>query len=219
MSHSSVAGIKRKGIGLSIIVFPIMLLLGFVSHPNIFSFEIITNASEWQAEWRGNFLFHFGHMLVLFAVPLIIVSSVRFMSLLKGSGEWLGFIGGVLGVFGAFMLAVDKGALTLVLTAFQEIPDDQFPGILPALQALLDKDGWLWIVWLFLLLPIGFILQVIGLMKEHLIPKWQGISIIVGLLLLINPDIEIISTTGAFLMCIGLIPIGFRELSGKLEST
>ena len=79
-----------------------MLLLGFVLHPNIFSFEIITEATEWAEEWRGNFLFHFGHLLVLFAVPLIIVSSLRFMSLLKGKGEWYGFVGAVLGVFGAF---------------------------------------------------------------------------------------------------------------------
>jgi hypothetical protein len=132
MANQQIAFIKRVGVGLSVIIFPIMLLLGFISHPNIFSFDIITDAAIWAEEWRGNFLFHFGHLLVLFAVPLIIVSSVRFMSVLKGRGEWYGFIGGVLGVFGAFMLAVDKGSLTLVLTAFQTIPEDQFIGIFPA---------------------------------------------------------------------------------------
>jgi len=194
-----------------------MLLLGFILHPNIFSFDIITNATEWAEEWHGNFLFHFGHLLVLFAVPLIIVTSIYFMSLLKRNGIWYGFIGGVLGVFGAFMLAVDKGALTLVLTAFQTLSDEQFINILPALQSLLDKAGWLWITWMFLFLPIGFILQTIGLIKEKIIPKWQGMCIIIGLLLLINPDIEIISTVGAALMCIGFIPMGIRELKGTLK--
>jgi len=88
---------------------------------------------------------------------------------------------------------------------------------MPALQTLLDKAGWLWIVWLFLLLQIGFILQTIGLIKEKLVPKWQGVFIIVGLLLLINPDIEIISTAGAILTCIGFIPIGIRELNGTFK--
>ena len=134
------------------------------------------------------------------------------MSLLQRSGRWFGFVGAFLGVFGAFMLAVDKGALTLVLTAFQTLPDEQFIQILPALQSILDKEGWLWITWLFLTLPIGFIIQAIGLMKENIIPRWQGFCIITGLLLLINPDIEIISTLGATLMCIGFIPIGMREL-------
>jgi len=215
MEYRNLKWIKQVGTALSIVLFPIMLLLGFISHPNIFSFEIITDATEWAEEWRGNFIFHFGHLLVLFAVPLIIVTSVHFMSLLKGRGEWYGFIGGVLGVFGVFMLAVDKGALTLGLTAFQTLPDEQFIDILPALQALLDKAGWLWICWLFLFLPLGFILQTIGLIKAKIIPKWQGVSIIIGLLLLINPDIEVISSVGATLMCIGFIPIGIRELKGK----
>jgi hypothetical protein len=218
MKYSNLGLVKRVGTGLSVVVFPIMLLFGFVLHPNIFSFARITTATEWAVEWRGNFLFHFGHLLVLLAVPLVIVTCVRFMSLLNGRGAWFGFIGGVLGVFGAFMLAVDKGALTLGLTAFQTLPDGEFAGALPALQALLDKAGWLWILWLFLLLPFGMILQVIGLLKERTIPKWQGIVIIIGLLLLINPDIEIISSVGAALMAIGFVPIGIRELKGTLEN-
>jgi len=216
MKNQRIESLKQIGSGLSIIIFPIMLLLGFLSHPNFFSFGIVTNATEWAEEWRGIFLFHFGHLLVLFAVPLIIVASVRFMALLQDRGAWLGFIGGVLGVFGAFMLAVDKGSLTLVLTAFQTLPDEQFNNITPALQALLDKAGWLWIVWLFGLLIVGFILQALGLIVAKIIPRWQGVLIIIGLLLLINPDIEIISSVGEILMCIGLIPIGIRELKGTL---
>lgn len=161
-------------------------------------------------------LFHFGHLLVLFAVPPIIVAVIRFMSLARERGAWHGFIGGALGLYGAFMLAVDKGALTLVLTAFQTVPDDQFDGIIPALQTLLDRAGWLWITWTFIALPLGVIVQMIGLLREKIIPGWQGGSIIIGLLLLINPDIEIISSIGALLMCIGLVPIGMRELRGIL---
>ena len=209
---------KRIGSGLAIIIFPIMLLLGFILHPNFFSLGMVANVTEWAEEWRGIFLFHFGHLLVLFAVPLIIAASVRFMALLRDRGAWLGFIGGVLGVFGAFMLAVDKGALTLVLTAFQTLPDEQFNNITPALQTILDRAGWLWITWLYALLIPGFILQTFGLIREKIIPTWQGVLIIIGLLLLLNPDIEIISSTGAILMCIGFIPIGVRELKGTLRT-
>jgi hypothetical protein len=62
---------------------------------------------------------------------------------------------------------------------------------------------------------IGGILQAIGLIKEKVISKWQGVSIIIGLLLLINPDIELISTVGATLMCIGYIPWGIKELKRR----
>ena len=54
-------------------------------------------------------------------------------------------------------------------------------------------------------------------MNEIVIAKWQGIMIIIGLLLLINPDIELISTVGATLMCIGYIPWGIKELKQKLQ--
>jgi hypothetical protein len=40
----------------------------------------------------------------------------------------------------------------------------------------------------------------------------QGVCIIVGLLLLNNPDIELISATGALLMCAGYIPWGLKIL-------
>jgi hypothetical protein len=218
MKNQKVEYAKRVGSGLAIILFPIMLLLGFILHPNFFSLGMVENVAEWAEEWRGIFLFHFGHLLVLFAVPLIIAASVRFMTLLQDRGAWLGFIGGILGVFGAFMLAVDKGALTLVLTAFQTLPDEQFNSITPALQTLLDRAGWLWITWLYALLIPGFILQTLGLIREKIIPTWQGVIIIIGLLLLGNPDIEIISSVAAILMCIGFIPMGVRQLKGTLRT-
>jgi hypothetical protein len=215
-SPVAIDALKRLGAGLCIILFPVMLLLGFLSHPDLLSLELTKDVTSWTTEWRGNFMFHLGHLLVLFAVPPIVVAVLRFMSLARERGAWLGFIGGVLGVFGAFMLAVDKGALTLVLTAFQTVPSDQFEGIRPALQALLDRAGWLWITWAFVALPLGVVVQMIGLLRERIIPPWQGVSIIIGLLLLINPDVEIVSSVGAALMCIGLIPMGLRELRGAL---
>ena len=115
-----------------------------------------------------------------------------------------------LAVFGAFMLAVDKGALTFVLTAFRNLPNAEFAASKPAIEAIFMRGGWLWITWLFVVLPLGVILQMVGLMIEGTIPRWQGAVTIVGLLLLLNPDIEIISTVGALLMCAGLIPLGVR---------
>jgi hypothetical protein len=49
-------------------------------------------------------------------------------------------------------------------------------------------------------------------MKENVIQKWQGVFIITGLILLLNPDIELISSVGSALMCIAYIPWGIKEL-------
>ena len=202
--------------GVSIVTFPFMLLVGFASHPDILSVSVVADPATWILDWRGNTWFHIGHLMVMFAVPFIIFACFKLSSFLHGRGAWYGFVGAVLGVFGAFLLAVDKGALTFVLTAFKDMSDAQISAISPALDAIFNRDGWLWITWGYVALPVGFILITIGLLREGVIPRWQGYCIILGLALLLNPDIEIISTAGALLMCVGFVPIGLRVFSGRL---
>ena len=208
--------LKEIGAGLCIIAFPVMLLIGFVTHPNIMSFAMVTDYADWAEEWRGSFMFHFGHLIVMLAVPVIIVACIRLMAMLDGPRAWYGFIGGILGVFGAFMLAVDKGALTFVLTAFRELPQAEFEVSTPAIQSIFERSGWLWITWGFVTLPIGFIVLATGLIRQGAVPTWQGVCMIVGLILLLNPDIEIISSAGALLMCVGFIPLGARIAGAAL---
>jgi hypothetical protein len=83
---------------------------------------------------------------------------------------------------------------------------------MPFLRVIVSKEGLLFIVWLLFALVTGGIVQIIGLMKENVIQKWQGVFIITGLLLLLNPDIELISSVGSVLMCIAYIPWGIKEL-------
>jgi hypothetical protein len=95
------------------------------------------------------------------------------------------------------------------------LPEAQFQEFVPFLSVIVNKAGLLWVVWLLPLLPIGAAIQALGLMKEKFISKWQGVCIILGLLLLNNPDIEFISAIGASLMCAGYIPWGVKILQNK----
>ena len=204
--------IKQKSFGLSILLYPLMLFIGFVTHPHLLEMEPLHTVEQLVRRFHNNPMYHIGHLIVTFAVPVIIVYFIGTMNSLKGKGKKYGFWGCVIGVFGAFILAVDKGALCLTMSAFDTLPEEQFAEITPLLQVIVSKEGLLFIVWLLFALVIGGIIQVIGLLKEGIIRKWQGILIIVGLLLLINPDIELISTIGSALMCIGYIPWGIKEL-------
>jgi hypothetical protein len=202
--------IKKKGFALSLIAFPIMLLVGFLMHPNLLKLEALQTVEQLVGRFHNQPLYHIGHLIVMFAVPVIMIMLISSMNTLQGKGKKLGFWGGVIGLFGAFILAVDKGALCLVLSAFDTLPEDEFQKFVPFLSVLVNKAGLLWVVWLLPLLPIGASIQAFGLMKEQFISKWQGICIIFGLLLLNNPDIELISSVGAFLMCVGYIPLGLK---------
>lgn len=208
----NIENIKKKSFALSIIVYPVMLFIGFVTHPNLFAMEPLQTVEQLVSRFHNNPMYHIGHLIVTFSVPVIIVYFIGVMNLLQGKGKAMGFWGCVIGVFGAFILAVDKGALCLTMSAFDKLPDDRFTAFIPFLSVIVSKEGLLFIVWLLFALVIGGIMQVIGLMKENIIQRWQGIMIIFGLLLLLNPDIELISSVGSALMCIAYIPWGIKEL-------
>ncbi len=204
--------IKKKGFAISIIAFPLMLLAGFLMHPNLLRLEPLQTVEQLVGRFHRQPMYHIGHFIVMFSVPVIMTMLYGTMNILQGKGKLLGFWGGIIGLFGAFILAVDKGALCLVLSAFDTLPEAQFQEFVPFLGVIVNKAGLLWVVWLLPLLPIGAAIQAFGLMKEQFIGKWNGICIVLGLLLLNNRDIELISSVGAFLMCLGYIPWGVKML-------
>lgn len=207
--------IRTKGFALSLIVFPVMLLTGFVMHPDLLKLEALQTVEQLVTRFHRQPMYHIGHLIVMFAVPVIMIMLIGSMNVLEGIGKPSGFWGGIIGLFGAFILAVDKGALCLMLSAFDTLPEDQFQEFVPFLSVIVNKAGLLWVVWLLPLLPVGASIQAVGLMKEKFISKWQGVCIIMGLLLLNNPDIEFISSIGASLMCVGYIPWGVKLLQAE----
>jgi hypothetical protein len=194
-----------------------MLFIGFITHPNLLAMEPLFTVDQLVGRFHNNPMYHIGHLIVTFTVPVLIIYFIGTMNRLSNEGRMYGFWGGIIGVFGAFILAVDKGALCLVLSAFDTLPEADFQQLAPYLSVIVEKKGYLVIVWLIFTLMIGGSIQIAGLLKEKVIAKWQGYLIIIGLLLLINPDIELISSIGAGLMCIAYIPWGIKELKSIKE--
>jgi hypothetical protein len=105
----------------------------------------------------------------------------------------------------------------LVPSAFDTLPEAIFTQLQPGIEALFSYKGYLFIIWLLPLLPLGFVIQGIGLHISHLIPRWQSIAIIIGALLLANPDIDIISLIGSVILTIGMLPLGLQIIKNKLS--
>jgi hypothetical protein len=207
---------KRLGIGLSFIIFPLIFVFAFGSHPNLLNPHFLGPAELIQ-RLHNNSLLHFGHALVTLCTGLLVVVALHFNNILKNtSNEWWGFIGGVIAILGALILAVDKGALCLTMSAIDTIHEGEFINMAPGLLAMFEKKGWLILINGLMLLPLGFIIQTIGLLKSNSLAKWQNILFLIGVLFIGTPDgVEIINLTAAILMAIALIPYGVNLIRNK----
>ena len=202
----------RIAAGVATILFPVLLTAGFALHPHLFTPRMTTTAAQLVTKFHGQAAFRAGHTIVLAAVPLIIVMFMSVMVSLDGRGRRLGCIGGLIGIVGAVILAADRGALCLVLSAFDSLSGSDFDALSPALQAIVDRRGLLIIFWLLPLLPIGAIIQMVALIREKKVSRALGIVGITGLVLLNNPDLDLVSTIGGVLVCAAYIPLGVRSL-------
>lgn len=214
--NSMINNTKRLGIGLSFIIFPLIFVFAFGSHPNLINPHFLGPAELIQ-RLHNNSLLHFGHALVTLCTGLLVVVALHFNNILKNtSNEWLGFIGGVIAILGALILAVDKGALCLTMSAIDNIHEGEFINMAPGLLAMFAKKGWLILINGLMLLPLGFIIQTIGLLKSNSLAKWQNILFLIGVLFIGTPDgVEIINLTAAILMAIALIPYGVNLIRNK----
>ena len=102
-----IESIKTKSFAISLIAFPVMLLTGFLMHPNLLKLEPLQTVEQLVGRFHNQSMFHIGHLIVMFAVPVIMIALTNFMNVLQGKGKRFGFLSGVIGLSGAFILAVD----------------------------------------------------------------------------------------------------------------
>ena len=208
---SNLDNVKRIGTGLAFILFPMLFIAGFALHPDLLNPHVLS-PKELVLRARHADLMQLGHVLDTFGTVFLVVIALRFMKLRdRGSVAWAGFIGAALAIWGVMMLAALKGALCLTMSAIDTVPDQEFAQMMPGLLAMFSRKGWMVLLWSIALLPIGFAVQVIPLVKTHAIPRWQGILFLIGMFLLATPDgAEIISLTASILMAVGLVPYGIQ---------
>lgn len=206
---------QRIGTGLSFVVFPIVFVFAFAVHPDLLSPRLL-GPSELILRARGEGMLHFAHALVTVNTALMMVVALHFMRILDGtSDEWAGFVGTALAVLGTLALAADKGALCLTMSAFDDLSDAEFAAMMPGLLAMFSKQGWMVLIWGILLLPVGFGIQAIALLKTRSIARWQSVLFLVGVLLIATPDgVEVINLSASILLTIALVPYGVQIIRG-----
>ena len=112
--------VQSIGTGLAFIVFPLVLIFAFAVHPGLLKPHLLTPSELIQRAGHADIL-QFGHVLVMLNAALLIVVALHFMRVLGDTSfAWAGFIGGALAILGAIVLAADKGALCLTMSALNQ---------------------------------------------------------------------------------------------------
>jgi hypothetical protein len=206
--------------GLAFFLYPLAAFIAFVAHPNLLSLEIGVAVSDKVAEFHNNTYMHFGHFLMVLSVPPLAIVIIKFMSMLKGQGAWWGFVGGALALYGILALAVQKTALCLVMSAFDTLPESTYAQLMPAIEALFHLKGYLALVYLLPLLPIGVLIQSVGLYQAGAIPRWASVVIIIAMLgmgVSAAVDIDLFGLVSTIILAVAWFPLGLQLIRGELE--
>lgn len=164
---------------------------------------IANDAGRWNA----------AHILFAVSMVLSIPATLGLMDLLdhKG-GAGFAFIGGSLAVVGVIFLTLFVG-VELAMSAIASTPVEQHANIEPAMQALIDFEDPLPVVFVGLSLNLGLFVLAVGLISTRAVARWTGVAIEVAALVLVgglfnNP----IGAVGAAVLLVGLGAIGLRVL-------
>lgn len=214
MNQDPISQVLQVGTGIAFILFPLIFVFAFAVHPGLLRPRLL-KPEEIILRARRNKLLQLAHSLVLLCTALLIVAATHFLSILgEGNAAWAGLTGAVLAVLGAILLAADKGALCLTMSALDTVPEEQFSAMMPGLLAMFSKKGWMILLWGIVLLPVGFAIQAVGLLQAGVLPPWQSTLFLIGVLLVAMPDgAEIINLSASVMMAIAMIPYGIQLIA------
>jgi len=211
---------RRIGTAAALVVMPAIFVFAFATHPGLASLRLLEPA-ELIVRARGNGMLQFAHALVTLNTALLVVVAIHLQSLLRaGRGAWAGLIGGAMAVLGACLLAADKGAMCLTMSALDTVDDTTFTAMVPGLMAIFEKQGWAVLIWGMVLLPLGFAVQAVGLLRSGTWPMWQAGALLAGSLLIATPDgMEIVNLIAALALFVALAPQAVRVAEGSSSVT
>lgn len=213
--HESLLRFRRTATGLCFVVFSLVWVFAFAVHPDLLHPRLMLGPEELVRRAHGNDLLQFAHALVTLNTALLVVLTVHFMSVLRDTrAAAAGVVGAGLAVLGAVLLAADKGALCLTMSALDMLPQRQFEQLMPGLIAMFSLRGLLALVWGMVLMPVGVIVQCVGLWRANVFTARQLTMLVISLLFIAFPDgAEIVNLVAALVMSAVLIPYGLSLMT------
>lgn len=205
--HATLRLVERRGTAVALVVFAAVWVFAFAVHPDLLHPRLL-GPEELIRRAHHDGLLQLAHALVTLDTALLVVLALHFKRLLADtSGAWAGSVGAALAVVGACLLAAEKGAMCLTVSALDTLPDSTFEQSVPGLVAVFSHKGWMLLTWGLVLMPLGVIVQTVAMMRARSLPGWQPALLLVSLLLICVPDgAEIVNLCAALAMTVALVP-------------
>jgi hypothetical protein len=191
MESAGTESIKRVGTGLSMMLAPLLLGVGFALHPPVgFAShppQSTSGAEELRIIAASSGRWDLAHVLILVSLVLFIPAVIGVMGFLQRRGAWFGLIGGTFVAIGAVFFAAWVGGEGFASsTLLASLPTDQQAALAPAMHAIIDAKGALAFVdTTSVLLIAGLLVLAIGLFVARTVSRWMSVTMAVGVLLLI----------------------------------
>lgn len=229
MNNSEAKAAMRVGGSLSLVIFPLMLMLAFALHFEslfeFFEFELRyepNTATEFMETLRNpaqsQRYFIMPHMVGYLSIPLLISMALSLGYILFRIRPWFALIGTMMTCVGAvFMSGVFASWLSFA--AVGNVSADQAAGAIPVLEALTEMQGvLLYSSILSVLSLLGLMVLAVGLFLGHVAPKWSAVMIFIGnLMIIVFMDLDNWMFIGAFMILLGMAPIGWKLFKGQVE--
>jgi len=217
MNPNLLSQVEQIGTGAAFILFPLIFIFAFAVHPRLLRPRLL-QPEEIIRRARRNKLLQLGHSLGLKLAMLLIVMGAGLTTIETdrlATSTWPSLP--ALAVLGAILLAADKGAMSLTMSALDTLPEEKFSAMMPGLLAIFSKKGWM-ILRLGDATPAARVCySAVGLLHAGALPRWQSTLFLIGVMLVGTPDgLEIINLSASILMAIALVPYGIHLIASAL---
>lgn len=215
--------------GISLIVFPLVLMLAFSLHFDSFSDFFVFNlryeppaASEFMdtlTDPEASRQYTTAHIVGYLGLPLMISSALVLGYLLFDKRPWFALVGASLACIGTIYMGGVFGSW-LSFAAMGNVAAGQVEGAVPALAALTEMQGALLLTSLLAVLSLlGLMVLAVGLFLSGIVPRWSAIVIFIGnLMIIVFMDLDNWMFIGAFFMLLGMVPVSLRLLKKDIGS-
>lgn len=224
MKNQKALNVLKKIAGISLILFPLILMVAFGMHydnlSDFFLFELRyepNSVQDFMNTLTGpnrDRLYTNPHMLAYFSVPFLMISGLYMGYVLFNQKPWYAISGVLFALVGGVFLS-GVFASWLSFAAVGNVAPHQIAGAIPALETLTEMQGPLALTtYMSALSLVGLMVLAAGLFASQIVPKWAASLIFIGnLLIMVFMDLDNWMFIGALLILIGTLPLSLPLLS------